>query len=133
MAIKIPEKVMKLLNDPAAIKVLTSVSASGVPHSIVVGSGMAPSPDMIVAGEVMMKATSANIKNNPKVAVLVVKAAESYLVVAEKSAQLKEGALFDGMNEQLANSGLKARSVWTFTPLEVYDQSAGPTAGTKLA
>jgi hypothetical protein len=37
------------------------------------------------------------------------------------------------MNEQLANSGLKARSVWTFTPLEVYDQSAGPTAGTKLA
>jgi hypothetical protein len=67
------------------------------------------------------------------VAVLVVKAAESYLVVAEKSGQLKEGALFDGMNEQLANSGLKARSVWTFTPLEVYDQSAGPTAGTKLA
>jgi predicted pyridoxine 5'-phosphate oxidase superfamily flavin-nucleotide-binding protein len=133
MAIKIPEKAMNLLNDPAAVKVLSTVSASGVPHSVVVGSCMAPSPDMIVAGEVLMKTTSENLKKNPKIAVLVVKATESYLVVAERSGQVNEGALFDGMNQQLAKHGLKARSVWTFTPVSVYDQSASPAAGTKLA
>ncbi|MFA7342266.1 MAG: pyridoxamine 5'-phosphate oxidase family protein [Candidatus Methanomethylophilaceae archaeon] len=133
MAIKIPEKAMNLLNDPAAVKVLSSVSANGVPHSVVVGSCMAPSPDMIVAGEVLMKTTSENLKKNSKIAVLVVKATESYLVVAERSGQVTEGALFDGMNQQLAKHGLKARSVWTFTPVAVYDQGASPAAGTKLA
>jgi len=133
MTTKIPENAMKLLNDPAAVKVLTSVSASGVPHSVVIGSCMAPSPDTIVAGEVLMKTTSENVKKNPKVAVMVVKATESYLVVAEKVGHIVEGPLFDKMNEQLAKHGLKARAVWTFNPLEVYDQSASPNAGTKLA
>ena len=133
MATKIPEKVMNLLNDPAATKVLTSVSASGVPHSVVIGSCMAPSDDSIVAGEVLMKTTSKNVEKNPKVAVMVVKGPESYLVVAEKSGHVSEGPLFEKMNEQLAKHGLKARGVWTFTPLEVYDQGASPNAGTKLA
>lgn len=133
MTTKIPEKVMSLLNDPAATKVLTSVSASGVPHSVVIGSCMAPSSDSIVAGEVLMKKTSENLKKNAKVAVMVVKGKESYLVVAEKSGHILEGPLFVKMNEQLSKVGLKARGVWTFTPLEVYDQSASPNAGTKLA
>ena len=133
MAIKIPEKAMLLLNDPAATKVLTSVSSKGVPHSVVIGSFMAPSPDSIIAGEVLMKKTSENLKKNSKVAVMVVKGLESYLVVAERSGHVSEGPLFDKVSEQLAKVNLKARGVWTFDPLEVYDQSANPNAGTKLA
>ncbi|GAA0181027.1 hypothetical protein SH2C18_36170 [Clostridium sediminicola] len=38
----ITEKVLNLLNDQEASKVLTTVDSDGVPHSIVVGSIMAP-------------------------------------------------------------------------------------------
>lgn len=133
MAVKLPENVMKLMNDPESVKVLTTVSTAGIPHSVVIGSCMAPADDMVVAGEVLMKKTSQNLKKNANAAVMVVKGTESYLIVAEKSGQITEGPLFDGMNEHLAKLKLQASSVWTFAPKEVYDQGAHPGAGTKLA
>ncbi len=129
----IPENVRALLNDPAATKVLASVSAEGMPHAIVVGSCMSPSPDLIVAGEVLMKTTSANFKATGKAAITVVKGTEAYLVTAEDPGLITDGPMVDKMNEQLAKHGLTARGVWTFTPTGVWNESASPEAGTKLA
>jgi len=129
----IPENVRTLLNDPAATKVLASVSADGMPHAIVVGSCMSPSPEIIVAGEVLMKTTSANFKATGKAAITVVKGTEAYLITAENPELISGGPMLDNMNEQLAKHGLSAHGVWTFTPSGVWNESASPEAGTKLA
>ncbi|HIJ00017.1 MAG TPA: pyridoxamine 5'-phosphate oxidase family protein, partial [Candidatus Methanomethylophilaceae archaeon] len=100
--VNVPDKVRTLLNDPDAVKVIATASKDGTPHAIVVGSGMSPAPDLVVAGEVMMKTTSANLKANPKVGVLVAKGPEAYLVVAENPKLVKEGEIYDKMNEELS-------------------------------
>jgi hypothetical protein len=130
---KIPKNVMDLFNSPEATKVLTSVSANGIPHSIVVGSVMAPSEDFFCAAEIMMKTTSANLESNPKVAAIAVKGMESFQIVGTVMARQTEGELFDNVNAKLAEMNMACSAVWMFTPEDIYDESAGPNAGTKLA
>ena len=129
---KIPKNVMDLFNNPEATKVLTSVSTDGTPHSIVVGSVMAPSEDFFCAAEIMMKTTSANLESNPKVAAIAVKGMESYQIVGTVKARQTEGELFDNVNVKLAEMKMACSGVWVFEPLVIYDESAGPNAGTKL-
>jgi len=107
---KIPKNVMDLFNSPEATKVLTSVSANGIPHS-----------------------TSANLESNPKVAAIAVKGMESFQIVGTVMARQTEGELFDNVNAKLAEMNMACSAVWMFTPEDIYDESAGPNAGTKLA
>ncbi|QRN85734.1 pyridoxamine 5'-phosphate oxidase family protein [Clostridia bacterium] len=125
----IPEKVVTLLNDPEASKVLTTVSSEGIPHSIVVGSIMAPDEKTICAAEILMKKTSENLAGNKNIAVLVVKGTESYLVNALVVERQTDGELFAKIAEQTKKAGMTTRGVWIFDPTVVYDQSAGPSAG----
>ena len=128
----IPEKVSKLLNDQGALKVLTTVSSDGIPHSIVVGSIMAPTPEVICAAEVLMKKTANNLESNKNIAVLTVKGTESYLVNATVIERQTEGELFDTVSEQMKKAGMTMQALWIFEPTAIYDQSAGPTAGTQI-
>ena len=130
---KIPSEVMALLNDSEATKVLTSVSVEGMPHTIVVGSTMAPQEDLICAAEVMMQNSAKNFEVNPNVTVLAVKGMESYQVKAKVKGHQTEGPLFDNVKAELEKMGLPCRGVWLFEPLEAYNQSAGPNAGKKIA
>jgi len=129
----IPENVMAAFNDPASVKVLTSVAADGQPHSIVCGSIRAVAPDTMIVGEILMKATSVNLKKNDKAAILVVAGRSSFVVNVIAKDRVSEGPMLDGMNEALKAMGLKASAVWVFAPTAVYDQSASPAAGTKIA
>ncbi|HZK84376.1 MAG TPA: pyridoxamine 5'-phosphate oxidase family protein [Desulfosporosinus sp.] len=129
---KIPEKVLNLLNDPSASKVLTTISAEGIPHSIVVGSIMAANDETICAAEVLMKKTAENLKTNKNIAVLTVKGKESYLVNAMVAERQTEGDLFNKVSDQMKKAGMPMRALWIFNPTAVYDQSAGPTAGTQI-
>lgn len=128
-----PKEVMSLLNDKEATKVLTTVSPAGVPHSVVVGSAMAPDADLICAAEILMKTTSANLKENSNVSVLAVKGKESYQVTATVKAYQQEGPLFDNVKAELEKMGMLCNGLWLFDPTEAFDQSAGPDAGKKLA
>lgn len=130
---KIPEKVMTLLNDNEATKVLTSVSIEGIPHTIVVGSTMAPQDDLLCAAEIMMQRTAQNLEAYPNVSVLVVKGMESYQVKAKVKGRQTEGPLFDKVKAELEKMGLPCSGVWLFEPQEVYNQGAGPDAGKKIA
>lgn len=130
---KIPSEVMALLNDQEATKVLTSVSIEGIPHTIVVGSTMAPQEDLICAAEIMMQNTAQNLEAYSNVTVLAVKGMESYQVKAKVKGRQTEGPLFDNVKAELEKMGLPCRGVWLFDPLEIYDQSAGPNAGKKIA
>ncbi len=129
---KIPKNVMDLFNNPEATKVLTSVSTDGTPHSIVVGSIMAPSEDFFCAAEIMMKTTSANLESNPKVTAIAVKGMKSYQIVGTVKAHQTEGELFDNVNAKLAEMNMACKSVWLFEPIEIFDESPGPSAGKKI-
>ena len=131
--VKIPENVLAALADPKAVKVLTSVNAKGQPHSIVCGSINAPAPNKLIVAEILMKTTSANLKKNDRASILVLVGMASYQINVKVKARITEGPLFDGMNKHLAAMKLRASAVWTFMPTAVFDQSANPNAGTKLA
>lgn len=130
---KMPHEVTALFNDKEAVKVLTTVSPEGIPHTIVVGSAMAPDESTICAAEILMKTSSANLKSNAPVSVLAAKGAVSYQVVARVQERQTEGALFDKINAEMEKKGLSCRGVWLFAPVEAFDQSAGPHAGKKIA
>jgi uncharacterized protein len=128
-----PNNVMSLLNDKEATKVLTSVSADGIPHSVVIGSTMAPEPDLICAAEILMNTTSANLKVNSNVTVLAVKGMESYQVNATVKTYQTEGPLFDSVKAELEKMGMSCRGLWLFEPVRAFDQGAGPNAGKTIA
>ena len=125
-------EVINLLNDKEATKVLTSVSSEGIPHSVVVGSTMAPEPGLISAAEILMQTTSKNLKDNSTVSILAVKEMESYQVVAKVKEHQQEGPLFEKVKGELEKMGMPCRGLWLFDPLEAYNQSAGPDAGKKI-
>ncbi|MDC7226018.1 MAG: pyridoxamine 5'-phosphate oxidase family protein [Spirochaetales bacterium] len=130
---KMAKEVMSLLNDQEAVKVLTSVSADGIPHSVVVGSAMAPEEGMIAAAEILMQTTSKNLAENSNVTVLAVKGMESYQVTATVKERQTEGPLFENVKAELAKHGMTVRGLWLFEPVEAFNQGAGPDAGKKIS
>jgi hypothetical protein len=136
MTVNLPEEVAALLNDPNSVKVLTTVAVDGTPHSIRVGSMGAPAPNLISVGAILMKTSNANLEATMKakklVCVLVNSELKAYLITATVKEDLTSGPLFDGTNAALKPLGMAARSVWTFEPQGVWDQSANYNAGKKM-
>ena len=134
--VKMPDEVFQALNNPKAGKVLATVHVDGTPHVIQVGSVMAPSPDMIAFGAILMKETGTNLalakKDKKKVTVLVTFEMKSYQVNAKVKDYVTAGPLFEKMNEVLKGLGLKANGVWTLEPTDVWNQSASYEAGKKM-
>ncbi len=137
MTVDLPEEVASLLNDPKAVKVLTTVATDGTPHSVRIGSMAAPAPNLISVGAVLMKTSNANLeatkKANKLVCVLVNSEMKAYMITATVKEALTSGPLFDGTNAALKPMGLSARAVWTLEPQGVWDESANYNAGKKIA
>jgi hypothetical protein len=131
--VKLPDNVMAAFNDPSAVKVLSTNCPSGYPHSIVCGSIRAVAPDTLIVGEILMKSAAANLGKNTKAAILVNVGLTSYAVYVKAKQRVSEGPMLDAMNNELAKMKLKANAVWVFEPVSVYDQSANPNAGKKIA
>ena len=134
--VSIPENVLNLVNDPKVFKILTTVAKDGNPHSIQVGSLVAPQPDMIIVGAILMKKTGENLgameKKGTMLSILAAKEMESYQIKAKVKGLITEGPIFDKMNENLKPLGLAANGVWMFEPVEVWNQSANYDAGKKI-
>ncbi|OPY34645.1 MAG: hypothetical protein A4E32_00119 [Methanomassiliicoccales archaeon PtaU1.Bin124] len=135
--VELPKEVNEMVNDPKAMKVITTVSAEGVLHSVRVGSLMAPAPSLIAVGAILMKTSNKNLedmkKHNKEVAILVNSEMKSYLILGKIKDAHKSGQLFDKMNEHLKPLGMQASTVWTFEPTGVWNQSANYEAGKKIA
>lgn len=127
---------MKVLNDPASIRILATKSKEGHVHAIQVGSLGAPAPDTIVVGAILMKRTSKNLEEmkakKETASILAGTKMSSYEVKALPKEFITSGPIFDGMNAQLEKMGLKAGGVWSFEVVEVYNQSATYEAGKKM-
>jgi len=132
-----PQEVVSALNTPSASKVLATVRPDGSAHTISVGSIVAPSPEMIAFGAILMKETGNNLKSmkekGQSVSVLVTQETKSYQVRGKVKDYITSGPLFDQMNENLKAIGLKAVGVWTVEPTDVWNQSANYDAGKKMA
>lgn len=124
---------MALINNPQNVKLLVTASADGQPHAIVCGSIVAVAADKLVVGEVLMKKSSANLQANSKAAIGVVAGMEAYEVILANPVRITEGPALDQMNENLAAIKLHAGALWMFDVAEVYNESAGPAAGSKIA
>jgi len=135
--VKIPEEALAVLRDHAAVKVLSTVGPDGAPHSIVLGSTIAPSDEQIALGVVLMNETQKNLEEAKKkktyVAVLASVGPKSYEVKAQAKEYQTSGPLFDAIKAELDKHKLPTRGVWVLEPAAVRNQSAGPSAGTKIA
>lgn len=129
----IPANVLEKMNSPGTVKALVTVSDDGRPHAIVAGSIISPAPNTMVIGEILMKKSAENMKNNKKVSFLVSAGKEAYSIDCTVKARMDSGPQLDEMNKVLASMNLKAAAVWAFGVDAVYDQSAGPGAGKKMA
>jgi len=128
----IPNEVLELLRAQTTTKILVTASKDAKPHAIVAGSIVAPAADTMVVGEILMKVSAKNLKENPKATFLVVSGKTSFGIECTAKARLDSGPELETMNKNLAAIGLKAMAVWVFRVDAVFDQGASPKAGTKL-
>ncbi len=127
---------MKVLNDPASVRVIATKSDKGDVHIIQAGSIKAPAPDTIIIGAILMKRTGKNLEGmkakGELVSVLAGSKLQSYEIRAKVKDLVTSGPIFEGMNAELAKMGMKASGVWVLDVKEVWNQSANYSAGTKM-
>jgi hypothetical protein len=137
IVVKIPDEVVKAINNEKNPKILATVGADGAPHAIQAGSIRAPSNEMMIVGAILMKKTGKNLeamkRDNKMASFLVLDGMKSYEVRCRVGDFVTSGPLFDTMSEQMKQVGLTVQGVWTFSPVEVFNQSASYEAGTKMA
>ncbi len=135
--VKIPDEVVEAINNQKNSKILATVGPDGAPHAIQAGSIGAPSNEMMIAGAILMKRTGINLeamkKDGKLASFLVLDGPKSYEVRCTVGDFVTSGPMFDAMSERLKQMGMTLQGVWTFTPVEVWNQSASMEAGTKMA
>ena len=131
--VAIPKEIVDLMVDKATVKTLITSCKCGQPHGIVCGS-IFPTPDgKVGVGEILMKRTKQYLAETGKAAILITAGPKSYELVLKNPVRADSGPVFDALKENLAKMNLPCFAVWTFDVDEIWDESAGPTAGTKIA
>jgi len=132
-----PDEVVNAINNEKNPKILATVGADGSPHAIQAGSIRALSNEMMIVGAILMKKTGKNLeamkKDNKMASFLVLDGMKSYEIRCKVGDFVTTGPLFEQMSERIKQMGLVLQGVWTFTPVEVFNQSASYEAGTKMA
>ncbi len=126
------ENVKALFTDPAAAKIISTISADGELHSIVAGSVAVLDDDTLAFAEVFMKKTSQNLKDNGKLVILAEKGMESYLVNATQPKRHTDDEIFKALAAKFAEMKIPVAAVWTCTIDKIFNQGANPEAGTQL-
>jgi hypothetical protein len=136
IVVKMPDEVVEAINNEKNPKIIATVGPDGAPHAIQAGSIRAPSNEMMIVGAILMKRTGKNLeamkKDDKLASFLVLDGAKSYEVRCTVGDFVTSGPMFDTMSEKFKPMGLTLNGVWTFTPVEVWNQSASMEAGTKM-
>jgi hypothetical protein len=134
--VKIPDEVVEAINNQKNPKIIATVGPDGAPHAIQAGTIGAPSNEMMIVGAILMKRTGKNLeamkKGGKTASFLVLDGPKSYEVRCTVGDFVTSGPMFDAMSEKLKEMGMTLNGVWTFTPVEVWNQSASMEAGTKM-
>jgi hypothetical protein len=141
--VKIPDEVFNAINNEKNPKILATVGADGAPHAIQAGTIRAPSNEMMIVGAILMKRTGKNLeamkKDGKTASLLVLDGPKSYEVRCTVGDFVTSGPMFDEMSDAMSEKsiavkqmGITLKGVWTFTPVEVWNQSVSMEAGTKM-
>jgi len=130
--VSIPAEIIELMNAKETTKLLVTASAGGQPHAIVCGSIFATPDGKAGVGEILMKRASQNLKDTGKAALTVCAGPKAYELILKNPARADSGPIFDDMKAKMAALNLPCFAVWTFDVAEIWDESAGPSAGTKI-
>jgi len=140
----IPNEVLMLVNDPKASKTFSTKSVLGRIHTIFVGSMLAVSPDQLAFAHILMKRTNQNLldmRKNDLLSVSVTLGMTSYEIIAKVKESRTSGPIYDMVVEALTRSdvegnlvryGMRVHGVWIIEPVEVWNESPGPSAGTRV-
>ena len=129
----IPANVLELMKDREAVKAISTVCAGNRPHTIVAGTIAPLGESQVMIGEVLMKKTAANLAKNPNASFSIIKGLQAYEIHCTLKEQVKAGPVFDAVKAECDKMHLPLNSLYAFDVVSVYDQSAGPTCGKKLA
>jgi hypothetical protein len=143
--ITLPNEVMSLVNDSKASKTISTISTEGRRHTIYMSSLMAISANQLAFARILMKRTNQNLEEMKKrgdtVSVSVTLGRASYKIIAKVEIYQTSGPVYDkviealklsGVMEGLDKYGMKVQGVWALEPVEVWNESPGPVAGTRV-
>ena len=143
--ITLPSEVMLLINDPKASKTISTISTERRRHTVFISSLMALSVNQLALAHILMKRTNQNLEDMKKsgepVSVSVILGRVSYKIIAKVESYQTSGPIYDEVTEALKLSGemdgldkygMKVHGVWALEPMEVWDESPGPSAGTRV-
>ncbi len=130
--VNIPAEVIEIMNAKDTVKVLVTANKVGQPHAIVCGTIACPTPGKMVVGEVLMKRSTEYMVENSKAAFLISAGPKAYEIQVDNPVRYDNGEQLEQMNVALAAANLKAKALWMFDVVAVYDEGAGPNAGTKI-
>lgn len=131
--VAVPKEILDIAGEKTTSKLLVTVSAAGQPHAIVCGSIMVTPDGKASVGEVLMKRAKANLAANGKAALSIVAGPKAYELILANAQRAESGPVFEGTKNALASMNLPCFGVWTFDVVEIWNESAGPAAGTKMA
>ncbi len=130
--VSVPAEIIDLLNAKETTKLLVTASKDGQPHAIVCGSIFATADGKAGVGEILLKRAAQNLKDNGKAALSISAGPKAYELVLKNPARADSGPVFADMKAKMAAANLPCFAVWTFDVCAVWDESAGPSAGTKI-
>jgi len=130
--VAIPAEIIELISAKETVKLLVTSSSDRQPHAIVCGSIFATPEGKAGVGEILMKRAAKNLKETGKAALSIVAGPKSYELILENPERDDSGPVFTDMKMKMAAMNLPCFAVWTFDVVEIWDESAGPNAGTKL-
>lgn len=131
--VAVPKEILDIAADKAATKVLVTVSSAGQPHAIVCGSISVTEDGKACVGEILMKRAKANLLATGKAALSITLGPKSYELVLANPVRADSGPAFEGLKAAMAGLGLPCFALWSFDVVEIWNESAGPAAGSKMA
>lgn len=130
--VAVPGEIIELMGAKETTKILVTVSSEGQPHAIVCGSIFVTPDGKAGVGEILMKRASKNLKDTGKAALSIAAGPKAYELILKNPARADSGPVFEDMKAKMAAVNLPCFAVWTFDVCEVWDESAGPSAGSKI-
>ena len=130
--VAIPKEIIDIISAKETTKILVTASSEGQPHAIVCGSIFATPDGKAGVAEILMKRAAKNLKDTGEAAISIAAGPKAYELVLKNPVRADSGPLFDDMKAKMASMNLPCFAVWTFDVAEIWDESAGPTAGTKI-
>ncbi len=119
---KLTPVMMDLIRRPDSIKVMSTVSEDGMPHTIVCGTLTVPEEDVIAVGRVWLSTTGKNIERDPRAEFFVWSGKNAYSILCEFIGESGDSADVEKMNAGLDKYGMGTCTVWKFRVTAVYDE-----------